>query len=133
MTEIDPNPTLPAPARWHQRRGPRVWIALLAIVLFFGWKAGTFDHALVNVGLNAKPCARNGFGATFCGQELEERQAAQRQAKQESEAAQVKASEAEQNATEKLAHLERQSQEAANTARVEGEEAQRAIERSGTP
>lgn len=35
------------------------------------WGAGTFDHALAPLGLNAQDCARNGFGATFCGDALD--------------------------------------------------------------
>jgi hypothetical protein len=44
---------------------------LLIALLIALWSRGTFDHLLVNVGLNAKECARNGFGATFCGDELD--------------------------------------------------------------
>lgn len=51
------------------RRG---WVIAVVIILaIVGWRAGTFDKALVNVGLNAKPCATNGFGATFCGDDLD--------------------------------------------------------------
>jgi hypothetical protein len=37
------------------------------VLVFVGWRAGTFDSALVHVGLNAKPCVKNAYGATFCG------------------------------------------------------------------
>jgi len=60
------------PRRWYQFTSFRVAVGLILIVLFLAWHAGTFDHLLYNVGLNAKPCARNGFGATFCGEELTE-------------------------------------------------------------
>jgi hypothetical protein len=60
------------PPRWHRRRLVRVLAVAVVIVLVVAWRSGTFDHVLYNVGLNAKPCARNGFGATFCGQELTE-------------------------------------------------------------
>lgn len=40
---------------------------LVAMFLAYPWYRGSFDYALVNVGLNAHPCYRNGFGATFCG------------------------------------------------------------------
>jgi hypothetical protein len=37
----------------------------LAVIAIIGlWARGTFDHALVNIGLNAKECARNGFGSS---------------------------------------------------------------------
>jgi FlaG/FlaF family flagellin (archaellin) len=57
---------------WHERRLVLVAITVVLVALFAAWHAGTFDHVLYNVGLNAKPCARNGYGAVFCGAELEE-------------------------------------------------------------
>lgn len=69
------------------RRRTQLLIALGLLVLFGVWHAGTFDHALVNIGLNAQKCARNGFGATFCGKELDEYQARLQRAKEEGEAA----------------------------------------------
>lgn len=44
-----------------------ILIALLLVGLYF---SGRLDHLLYNVGLNYHQCARNGFGAVFCGQEL---------------------------------------------------------------
>jgi hypothetical protein len=63
----------PAEARGDPDMTPqrRVLIVILVVALFAAWRAGTFDHALVNVGLNAHDCARNGFGATYCGKELD--------------------------------------------------------------
>ncbi len=55
------------PERWYQQLRWRVAIAAVVVLLVFGWRAGTFDDALVHVGLNAKPCLRNVYGATFCG------------------------------------------------------------------
>lgn len=55
------------PERWYQQLRWRVAIAAVVVLLVFGWRAGTFDDALVHVGLNAKPCLRNAYGATFCG------------------------------------------------------------------
>ncbi len=43
--------------------------AIVVALLYFG---GTFDRALVNVGLNAKPCYQNGFGAVFCGADYDD-------------------------------------------------------------
>ena len=54
---------------WTERR---IGVALILVIVFVLWRLGTFDHALYNVGLNAKECARNGYGATFCGKELDE-------------------------------------------------------------
>jgi hypothetical protein len=55
------------PERWYQQLRWRVAIAAVVLLLVLGWRAGTFDDALVHVGLNAKPCLRNAYGATFCG------------------------------------------------------------------
>jgi hypothetical protein len=63
-------PTTPSKRRWGRTATVAAGVAIAILVLL--WRAGTFDHALVNVGLNAKECARNGFGATFCGKELTE-------------------------------------------------------------
>jgi hypothetical protein len=78
---------LPAHKRAHWRTSLRIGIAFAVVialaVVFTAWRGGTFDRALVNVGLNAKECARNDFGATFCGRELTEYRARQRHASQE--------------------------------------------------
>ena len=109
----------PEPERkpWHRRWTWRILIALALLVLFTAWRAGTFDHVLYNVGLNAKECARNGFGAVFCGQELTEYRERVARGKEEGEAAQHKIEEASKNA-------ERESQEASKRAERESQEAQ---------
>lgn len=55
--------------QWTERR---IGATVLVVILLVLWRLGTFDHLLVNVGLNAKECAHNGFGATYCGKELTE-------------------------------------------------------------
>jgi len=45
-------------------------VAVVALIGFY--LHGTFDRVLYGVGLNFNECARNGFGATFCGKELDE-------------------------------------------------------------
>jgi hypothetical protein len=55
-----------------RKKGISFGSALLIVGLIVLWRLGTFDQALVNVGLNAKPCIRNGFGATFCGSAAKE-------------------------------------------------------------
>lgn len=107
------------PIRWREqlrRLGRRLVALAIVAVLIIAWQAGTFDHILVNVGLNAEPCARNGFGAVFCGKELEERQAQQEQAKQEGDAAEEKAQQAaeasKREGEELQAKIRRESQEA---------------------
>src|ERR1039458_10392858 len=65
----------------------KVLIVLAVLALIGLYARGTFDHLLYNVGLNAHECARNGFGATFCGHELDEYRAKIERVKQEGEAA----------------------------------------------
>lgn len=48
------------------------FLALVAVgVLLGAWMNGTFDRALVNVGLNYHECATNFAGGTFCGDDLD--------------------------------------------------------------
>ncbi len=49
-------------------------VTLLVVVVIVGvmYFSGRLDYALYNVGLNFNTCARNGFGATFCGADLTE-------------------------------------------------------------
>lgn len=61
-----------APRKRRRGRAATVLMALAILVLIALWRGGTFDHALYPIGLNAKECARNGFGAVFCGEELTE-------------------------------------------------------------
>jgi hypothetical protein len=116
-----PEPPPAGPKRWHERWSWRILIVLIVFVLFAGWRAGTFDHALVNVGLNAKPCARNGLGATFCGQELTEYRERLAHSKEEGEAASRKIEEAASKA-------QRESQQYIQKAQREGREYQQRSE-----
>ena len=45
----------------------------IVVTVVVGWLYlhGTFDRALYSVGLNWNECASNGFGATFCGDDLD--------------------------------------------------------------
>ncbi len=114
--DLQPESSPERPDRWHERLSWRLLIILALVFVFAGWRAGTFDHLLFNVGLNAKPCARNGFGAVFCGKELEERQAQQETAQREGKEAGEK--------------LEREGREAEAKAQEEEHSSQEAIERS---
>ena len=59
-------------SRSEWRPSPRVFVALVLVGVLIGlWRIGTFDDALVHVGLNAQECAKNALGATFCGDDLE--------------------------------------------------------------
>lgn len=90
--------------KWHQRALWRIAIVLVILGLFGAWRGGSFDHVLVNVGLNAKACARNGFGATFCGEELAQYREHQQQAKEKGEAI-------EHNAQETSDRLQQEAKE----------------------
>ena len=51
-------------------RGRRLVVLSLVAIVAALYLSGRLDHALYPVGLNYHTCARNGFGATFCGSEL---------------------------------------------------------------
>jgi len=104
------------PRKWHQRAAWRLLIVVAVLVLVAAWRAGSFDHALVNVGLNAKPCARNGFGATFCGTELEEYRARIHRVKTEGEATESKIRRQSEEDNQRSRELIRRSQEEAAAA-----------------
>ena len=44
----------------------------LVILLGSLWISGGLDHTLYPLGMNKNECARNAFGAVFCGEELEQ-------------------------------------------------------------
>lgn len=50
-------------------RGVIVGVLVLLAILYF---SGSLDRTLAPVGLNFEDCFTNGFGATFCGDELEQ-------------------------------------------------------------
>lgn len=83
-------------------------LAVLAVLALAGlYVHGTFDRPLSSIGLNFHECARNGLGATFCGQELKEYRARIEQGKREGE--------------EASRRVKRESEEAAQKAREESE------------
>jgi hypothetical protein len=82
----------------------RALIVIAALVIIALYLHGTFDRALSGVGLNYNECARNGLGATFCGNELDEYRARVERAKEGVETATRKAKEA-------TANSERESEE----------------------
>jgi hypothetical protein len=113
-----PEPSLEPPEeprRWHERWSWRLLILLALVLVFAGWRAGTFDRVLVNVGLNAKPCERNALGATFCGQEL---------AEYDEHVAQIK-----RQAGEAGERLEREGREAEAKAQEQERSSREALER----
>jgi hypothetical protein len=50
--------------------GRWIWVVLLVVALAFLWTRGSFDHWLYHFHLNYNACGTNGFGATFCRNEL---------------------------------------------------------------
>ena len=124
------------PKKWHQRAAWRLLIVAAVLVLIAAWRAGSFDHALVNVGLNAKPCARNGFGATFCGTELEEYRARIRRVKTEGEAAESKIRRLQRQSEEdnqRSQELVKRSQEEAAASGQRAQELARRSQEEGSP
>jgi hypothetical protein len=53
------------PRKQHVGGGAVVVLVIVGILYF----TGKLDPLLANVGLNFHPCVKNGFGATFCGQD----------------------------------------------------------------
>lgn len=95
------------PADSIRRRPALIVVALVVLLgLVALWSVGTFDHALVNIGLNAQRCARNGFGATFCGKELDEYNARLQRAKEQGEAITRKVEAEERRISEQDQHTQ---------------------------
>lgn len=107
-----------SPHRWHDNWTVRLGIVALLVIIGIAWHAGTFDHLLYNVGLNAKPCARNGFGAVFCGKELEER-------RQQAEEIREHVTTVEHESSEAAAKIKREAEEEQAQLRKQSEEADR--------
>ena len=57
----------------RKRRSTKSLVVIVIVLIIVGaWTQGTFDNFLWKVGLNYNECATNGFGATFCGDALDE-------------------------------------------------------------
>jgi hypothetical protein len=55
-----------------KQKGILIGVGALVAILLGLYFNGNLDRTLYPVGLNLHECARNGFGATFCGKELDE-------------------------------------------------------------
>ena len=55
-----------------KRKGITIVVGVAIAALLGLYFTGSLDRPLYSVGLNFHECARNGFGATFCGKELDE-------------------------------------------------------------
>jgi hypothetical protein len=86
-------PAPPAPEKEHRYSLGAVLVAI-AIVAFGAlvglYFRGNLDRPLYGIGLNYHECARNGLGATFCGDELTQRRTEQQQAERKSNEEQAK-------------------------------------------
>lgn len=56
----------------RRKRNRANWFVAAAVIVGLLYVLGTFDRALYPVGLNYKACGQNGFGAVFCGDDLEQ-------------------------------------------------------------
>jgi predicted amidophosphoribosyltransferase len=74
MEDYDAEPAPAVIETSSSRFWRRHWwiVAIIVVALVSLWARGTFDHLLLNVGLNAKSCGRNLEGAVLCGKELDE-------------------------------------------------------------
>jgi hypothetical protein len=54
------------------RRRTLILVGLAVAVVIGFYVNGSFDRPLSSIGLNFHECSRNGLGATFCGNELDE-------------------------------------------------------------
>jgi hypothetical protein len=84
VAAVDPPTVVSPPSPPPRPRRPFLAVGLtVAGVVILGllamWTSGNLDRPLSAVGLNYNDCARNAFGATFCGEELEEQREQQRQ------------------------------------------------------
>jgi hypothetical protein len=111
FTEPDERPPSAAPFGYTPRR-----LLLVLLVLAIGglYLSGRLDHLLYNVGLNYNQCARNGFGAVFCGKELTEYgervSGAEREGKEAGAKIEHESQEAERQAQESIERSEREAQ-----------------------
>jgi hypothetical protein len=71
-SEVSPGESTPSAVSQRPPVSPRLMILVGVLLLVGVWSTGMFDHSLASAGLNARECGRNGFGVTFCGDELKQ-------------------------------------------------------------
>lgn len=75
-------------------------LAGVLVVILGLYFSGRLDYVLYPVGLNFHTCARNGFGATFCGADLTAYEARIRGVQQQFQSAQQQIQRSEANLTQ---------------------------------
>jgi hypothetical protein len=75
-----------------KQKGIVIGVGLVVALLLGLYFNGNLDRTLYPVGLNFDECARNGFGATFCGSELDQYRAKVQRVKEAGEETQRKIS-----------------------------------------
>lgn len=94
------------------RRGALIPLGIIIAVVIGLYFSGHLDRPLYSIGLNYHACGRNGLGVTFCGQELEERQAAQQTTESEAKETASHVAQEGREAQAQIQRLAKDSQEA---------------------
>ncbi len=102
-----------------KRKGILLGIGVVVAILLGLYFNGNLDRTLYPVGLNFHECARNGFGATFCGNELDEYRAKVQRVKETTEHAKISLEENERKGHEEQASRERNEAGEAHARAVE--------------
>jgi hypothetical protein len=93
-----------------KQKGILLGVGVAVAILLGLYFHGNLDRTLYPVGLNFHECARNGFGATFCGNELDEYRAKVEQVKETTEHAKVSLEETERKSRQESSEREQQQQ-----------------------
>lgn len=101
------------------KRRTLILVGLAVAVLIGFYIHGSFDRPLSSIGLNFHECARNGFGATFCGSELNQYRERVQRAKEGVERVKVSLAESERKSHEEQAEPERTQAAEASQRQVE--------------
>jgi uncharacterized membrane protein YhiD involved in acid resistance len=96
-----------------------ILVALGVAALVGFYVHGSFDRLLSGIGLNFHECARNGFGATFCGNELDRYRERIGRAKEATERVKANLEESERKSREEAAARERSADTEARERRTQ--------------
>jgi hypothetical protein len=94
-----------------KQKGIVIGVGLVVALLLGLYFNGNLDRTLYPVGLNFHECARNGFGATFCGSELDQYRAKVQRVKEAGEEAQRKISAIQAEGKQRQESLEQREAE----------------------
>ena len=93
-----------------KRKGILIGVGVAVAILLGLVLQRQSERTLYPVGLNFHECARNGFGATFCGNELDEYRAKFQRVKETTEHAKVSLEETERKSRQENSEREQQQQ-----------------------